>query len=144
MQILRRSPAGPGRTSKQEQEQISPNHVQAFFPSSVFQRSYILRNYNRNPVYFISLWIICDKHCLHTLRSTHFTCPKSAKALGCRPKASDGGAKALGSSAKMLGSSMKVLGDSAKGTPVPPGMKDVEQVTCTTRYCKTVTKLQGN
>ena len=33
--LLSRSPAGPGRTGKQEQEQISPNHVQAFFPSSV-------------------------------------------------------------------------------------------------------------
>ena len=29
--LLSRSPAGPGRTGKQEQEQISPNHVQAFF-----------------------------------------------------------------------------------------------------------------
>ena len=33
--LLSRSPAGPGRTGKQEQEQISPTHVQAFFPSSV-------------------------------------------------------------------------------------------------------------
>ena len=33
--LLSRSPAGPGRTGKQEQEQISPNLVQAFFPSSV-------------------------------------------------------------------------------------------------------------
>ena len=34
--LLSRSPAGPGRTGKQEEEQISPNHVQAFFPSSVY------------------------------------------------------------------------------------------------------------
>ena len=33
--LLSGSPEGPGRTGKQEQEQISPNHVQAFFPSSV-------------------------------------------------------------------------------------------------------------
>ena len=33
--LLSRSPSGPDRTGKQEQEQISPNHVQAFFPSSV-------------------------------------------------------------------------------------------------------------
>ena len=33
--LLSMSPAGPGRTGKQEQEQLSPNHVQAFFPSSV-------------------------------------------------------------------------------------------------------------
>ena len=36
--LLSRSPAGPGRTGKQEQEPISPNHVQAFFPSSVYIR----------------------------------------------------------------------------------------------------------
>ena len=34
--LLSRSQAGPGRKGKQEQEEISPNHIQAFFPSSVF------------------------------------------------------------------------------------------------------------
>ena len=33
--LLSRTQAGPGRTAKQEQKQISPNHVQALFPSSV-------------------------------------------------------------------------------------------------------------
>ena len=36
MQILvSNSQAGPGRTAKQEQEEISRNHVQAFIPGSV-------------------------------------------------------------------------------------------------------------
>ena len=33
--LLSNSLAGPGRKVKQEQEEISRNHVQAFFPGSV-------------------------------------------------------------------------------------------------------------
>ena len=33
--LLSNSQAGPGRTVKQEQEEISRNHVQAFIPGSV-------------------------------------------------------------------------------------------------------------
>ena len=33
--LLSNSQAGPGRKIKQEQEEISRNHVQAFFPGSV-------------------------------------------------------------------------------------------------------------
>ena len=33
--LLSRTQAAPSSTVKQQQEQISPNHVQAFFPSSV-------------------------------------------------------------------------------------------------------------
>ena len=33
--LLSYSQAGPGRTVKQEQEEISRNHVQAFIPGSV-------------------------------------------------------------------------------------------------------------
>ena len=33
--LLSNSQAGPGRTVKQEQEEISCNHVQAFIPGSV-------------------------------------------------------------------------------------------------------------
>ena len=33
--LLSRTPAGPGRTDKQEQEEISRNHVQTFFYLSV-------------------------------------------------------------------------------------------------------------
>ena len=33
--LLSNSQAGPGRTVKQEKEEISHNHVQAFFPGSV-------------------------------------------------------------------------------------------------------------
>ena len=39
MQILfSNSQAGPGRTVKQEQEEISPKHIQAFIPDSVLMR----------------------------------------------------------------------------------------------------------
>ena len=34
--LLSNSQAGPGRTVKQEQEEISRNHVQAFIPGSVY------------------------------------------------------------------------------------------------------------
>ena len=34
--LLSRIQAGPGRTVKQEQEEISRNHVQAFIPGSVW------------------------------------------------------------------------------------------------------------
>ena len=34
--LLSRTQAGPGRTVKQEQEEISRNHVQAFIPGSVY------------------------------------------------------------------------------------------------------------
>ena len=33
--LLSRTQAGPGRTVKQEQEEVSRNHVQAFIPGSV-------------------------------------------------------------------------------------------------------------
>ena len=33
--LLSRTQAGLDRTGKQEQEQISPNHVQAFFPTQL-------------------------------------------------------------------------------------------------------------
>ena len=35
--LLSRTQAGPGRAVKQEQEQTSRNHVQAFWPISVFE-----------------------------------------------------------------------------------------------------------
>ena len=38
--LLSNSQAGPGRTVKQEQEEISRNHVQAFIPASVVGDSY--------------------------------------------------------------------------------------------------------
>ena len=44
--LLSNSQAGPGRNVKQEQEEISRNHVQAFIPGSV-HRSKSIESYNR-------------------------------------------------------------------------------------------------
>ena len=42
--LLSNSQAGPGRTVKQQQEQISRNHVQAFIPGSVHSTALFIRN----------------------------------------------------------------------------------------------------
>ena len=42
--LLRNSQAGPGRTVKQEQEEISRNHIQAFIPGSVYDYTVYVEN----------------------------------------------------------------------------------------------------
>ena len=40
--LLSRTQAGPGRAVKEEQEEISPNHVQAIYGASVFAYARVL------------------------------------------------------------------------------------------------------
>ena len=51
--LLSNSQAGPGRTVKQEQEEIAHNHVQAFIPGSVqgWAKEWSLGCVNSRPVY---------------------------------------------------------------------------------------------
>ena len=45
--LLSRTQAGPGRTGKQEQEQISRNHVQTIFGTSDVEMALLVENCHR-------------------------------------------------------------------------------------------------